>query len=396
MAKQYVVDTCVFMSDLSKLKNPELYVVTSHVLRELRNHQKGSSSERAFHARKAIRYIEANMDTLFFDTWDYDSILDGLDGEEIDNKLLQCCLENQYGIITNDVLLKIKAKAFGIEQRKLSEVHENDDYTGFKEVSLEDELLELIYTNQYDWDVNHYNLLPNQYLIIKDRFGTTAEKRRWTGTTHVPLKLPPKKVVVGQNDLQDIALDLLHNKSIPIKFIVGTYGSGKTYLSIKVGLDYILSRTDGYSKLMMVRNPLGSGEAIGFLKGDKAQKTDDFFKPIIQHLEGGEQEAYLLETRGQLLREIPYFMKGLSLEETFVLVDEAEDLNKKLIKLLGTRIGKNSCIVFSGDIEQAEDKYMHDNGLLYAIEALKGHPLVGIVVLQEDIRSEASKVFAHI
>jgi predicted ribonuclease YlaK len=89
-------------------------------------------------------------------------------------------------------------------------------------------------------------------------------------------------------------------------------------------------------------------------------------------------------------------MKGLSIDETFILVDEAEDLNKKLIKLLGTRIGTNSSIVFSGDIEQAEDKYVGNNGLTIAIEKLKGHPLVGIVVLKDDVRSEASKVFADL
>jgi PhoH-like ATPase len=87
-------------------------------------------------------------------------------------------------------------------------------------------------------------------------------------------------------------------------------------------------------------------------------------------------------------------MKGLSIQDTYILVDEAEDLSKRLIKLLGTRVAEGSVIVFSGDFEQAEEKYVHNNGLYQAIEKLKGHPLVGIVVLDEDIRSSASKAFA--
>jgi predicted ribonuclease YlaK len=146
---------------------------------------------------------------------------------------------------------------------------------------------------------------------------------------------------------------------------------------------------------MVVRNPLGSGESIGWLKGTKEDKTADFFKPFVQHLEGGEQEAIFLEQRGILTKEIPYFMKGLSIEDTFMIVDEAEDLDSKLIKLIGTRLGQNSCAVFSGDYKQAEDKFILNNGLLKAIDSLKGNKLVGVVFLEEDIRSEASKLFAE-
>src|SRR5690606_20408150 len=128
------------------------------------------------------------------------------------------------------------------------------------------------------------------------------------------------------------------------------------------------------------------------LKGDKEDKTSDFFKPVIQNLDGGIFEAEQMIQRGQLIKEIPYYMKGITVDDSYMIVDEAEDLDVKLIKLIGTRLGKNSVIVFSGDYEQTEEKYRHNNGLLYAIDRLKGHPLVGIVVLDRDIRSEASKV----
>ena len=148
---------------------------------------------------------------------------------------------------------------------------------------------------------------------------------------------------------------------------------------------------------MMVRNPVGSGEEVGILPGNKMEKIYDFFKPVIQHLDGGEFQAQQMVQREELIAEIPFYMKGLSLDHGyFVIVDEAEDLDLKTLKLIGTRIGKDSCIVFSGDYEQAESKYVRNNGLIKMVNTLKGNPLVGIVTLDTDVRSEASKVFAEL
>jgi predicted ribonuclease YlaK len=89
-------------------------------------------------------------------------------------------------------------------------------------------------------------------------------------------------------------------------------------------------------------------------------------------------------------------MKGLTIPESYILIDEAEDLDLKTLKLIGSRIGKDSNIVFCGDYKQAEGKFIQDNGLLQLIEGTKGNPLVGIVVLDDDVRSSASKVFANL
>ena len=271
-----------------------------------------------------------------------------------------------------------------------------DVYQGYKFVDMTDDEMSYFYGHMNE---NIYDLLVNEYIIVRDEYQNTVDKYRWNGITHVKLKMPrwddKKKQIRPENDLQECALDLLANPDIPIKFILGTYGSGKTFLNTKVALHSVLE-TGEQSKIMVVRNPIGTGEEIGFLAGDKDDKTRGFFKPIIQHLDGGDMQAEIMERNGQLLKEIPYYMKGLSVEDTFMIVDEAEDLNVKLIKLIGTRLGENSVVAFSGDVNQAEEKYLHDNGLVRAIEALKGNAEVGIVVLDIDVRSEASKLFADI
>ncbi|MEK5036320.1 PhoH family protein [Paenibacillus sp. FSL R7-0302] len=391
----YVVDTNVLLDKLEVLVGHEV-VILSHVLRELDKHKSNRDKpDLAFRARKAVRHIEANQDKFVFDLKDY--VWDVDDQHEagyVDNMIIQACVESGYGLITEDVLLKFKAKGYNIPLINLDfEKNVEATYTGVKEIEVfDEEELNKIYNDE----TNMFDLLINQYLVIK--FNDEYYCYRWTGEFFAELVVPPGRVVNAQNAQQLCALDLLWDTTIPIKFIIGTYGSGKTYLSSKVAIEFVKgsNSTKHYRKLMMVRNPIGSGEQIGFLKGTKEDKTSDFFKPIVQHLDKGEFEADQMERDGILKKEIPYYMKGLSISDTFILVDEAEDLTLKLVKLIGTRLAEHACVVFSGDFNQAEEKYIYNNGLYQAVDKLKGNPLVGVVMLNEDVRSSASKVFADL
>jgi predicted ribonuclease YlaK len=195
------------------------------------------------------------------------------------------------------------------------------------------------------------------------------------------------------NAEQRCALDMLMNNEIPIKILVGVTGSGKTKLAVEIGLHGV---TDGgdFDKLVLVRNPIGSGEDIGFLPGTLEEKVNTFYTPIIENIEGGAESVDYLVKKCKLDKKIPFHMKGLTLPDSYVLVDEAEDLDLKTLKLIGSRVGKDSCVVFCGDYRQAENKFLANNGLTTLIEATKGNPLVGIVVLDYDVRSSASRVFA--
>lgn len=397
MDKHYIVDTNVLLDDLTFLEGKKI-VILSHVLRELDKHKSNKEKkDLALGARRAVRWIKANKmnDNVIFDLSDY--LWEGEDPYEnlyVDNLIIKACLVKGYGLITKDSLLSFKAEGFGIELVDLDNgiSHGTGNYTGFLEISVsnDDELADI-----YEDKSNPLGLLINQYLIIN--YNGEQLCHRWDGKELIDIDLPPKRLVEPQNAHQACALDLLWNSKIPIKIITGTYGSGKTYLSTVVGIELVNGngrKGGSFDKLLMVRNPIGSGEQIGFMPGNKEEKIGDFYKPILQHFKDGEQGIIRMEHEGKLEKEIPFYMKGLSIDNTVILVDEAEDLNEKLIKLIGTRLGKKSVVVFSGDFNQAEDKYVYNNGLYIAIDKLKGNPLVGIVSLQEDIRSDASKVFA--
>lgn len=400
MSKLYVPDTNILLNGIESLQDYKL-VLLSHTLKELEKHKNSKDSNLAYKARKTVRYIDNNRDKFVFDSKYYDGskLGEGYTNNYEDYNIVRACLENNYSLISNDLLLTFVAEGFEIEVIKLNNIEEKYDdesYTGIKKIYLtqsdkDQQILADIYENK---NIDKLNLLVNQYLIIYVD-NEPVDKYRFDGEKLVPLRIPPLKVVKARNEEQECALDLLNNNNIPIKFIIGTYGSGKTYLNVKMSIYKVLEKGD-HAKIMVIRNPLGSGEAIGYLKGTKEDKTQDFFKPFVQHLEGGEQEAYYLEQRGQLVKDIPFYLKGVDLQDSFVVVDEAEDLDHKLLRLIGTRISKNTVISFCGDYKQAEDKFTYNNGLRLAVEKLKGNPLVGIVALSEDIRSEASKVFADL
>lgn len=395
---KFIVDTNIFLDHLDKLQGIEDFemVILSHCIRELDKHKSNRADrELAFKARKATRFIDSQENRKYLDLKDYTwTVDDEHESTYVDNLIIQACIENDYGVVTKDTLLKLKAESYGIPYINVDEKTTNVDmYTGFVEVEAMD-------NREYDEILKEYiggeGLITNQYLII--HFLGEQFAHRWTGTELIDISLPHYSILAPQNVYQACAIDLLWNMDVPIKIITGTYGSGKTYLSVKMGLNYIKDdapKDKQFAKLMMVRNAVGAGsDDIGYLKGSKSDKTDPYFKPIVQHLERGEDDLQELESKGQIEKEIPYYMKGLSIANTFMIVDEAEDLDLKLIKLVGTRLSEGSAVVFSGDFNQAEDKFIHNNGLYAAIEQLKGNPLVGIVCLQEDIRSEASKVFA--
>ena len=400
MDKLYVADTNILLDAIENLKGYKI-VLLSSTLRELEKHKSSHDENLKYNARRVSRFIRDHIEDFYFDTKDYDGSKLGRDYDNTyqDNNILMACVDNQYGLITNDVLLGYKAKGFNLEVINLNSeiISSKNTYTGIRKIYLsktdekDQEELAKLYEQP---ELNTYDLLVNQYLIIYNKdTNEVIDKFRFNGEKLVKLEIPAKKVIKAKNEEQECALDLLFNTEIPIRIIAGSAGSGKTYLTVKSAIHHVMNKGN-HAKIMVVRNPIGSGETIGWLKGTKEDKTQDFFKPFVQHLEGGEQEAALLETRGQLIREIPYYIKGLSIDDTFVVVDEAEDLDKKLIKLIGSRLGENSSITFTGDFKQAEGKYIENNGLLYAIDILKGNPLVGIVILDEDVRSEASKVFA--
>ena len=119
-----------------------------------------------------------------------------------------------------------------------------------------------------------------------------------------------------------------------------------------------------------------------------------FFSPLAQQLNGGEFELESLKQRGVLESNIPYYMKGTTYNDCIMVIDEAEDLDDKQLKLVGTRVGSNSKIYFAGDFKQSVINTSDSNALIKMCNELKGNEMFGCVYLGEDVRSTTSKLFA--
>lgn len=390
-------------------------LISSVVLDELDNHKDYGNGERNYMARQAFKLINKLEDEgRILTAIKENAVLpDEYDMSIADNKILACVLEMQkmnklfdIQLLTYDNGMKAKAKALGVPTISIVDEEERQGYKGYIEIygtedEIDEQLLDLIDSNK---------LKVNQYVIMYEREDDSDEytvyTARWDGRDFQDTLMPSNCPIKPLNGPQQCAIDLMYNKNIPIKIICGGYGAGKTMIAVKCAENMV--NKCFYNKLMLVRNPIPADDIdIGALPGDKHAKVGSYFKSMTQYLtdysngmdidsfDPNNEEA--AKRRGyELIMEIPSFMKGMSVLDTIMIVDECEDLNVKLIKMLGTRVGKNSAVVFTGDYHQSEKKYRADSGMNKMIECLKGDPLVGIVVLEEDVRSSVSKLFANI
>lgn len=257
----------------------------------------------------------------------------------------------------------------------------NEKYSGYSHVTNEQ------FEKFYSGDLS--GLLTNQYVVSED-----GQILRYDGKKIVHLNLPEVKGFTPKNSEQKMAFDMMINDQIPIKCLIGIAGSGKTKLGLNFGMKAL--KEGRVKKLFIVRQPSPVGEEIGFLKGTKDEKLAAWFKPVLDNMDDGGWGLPEMIANGQIEFEAPSFMQGRDLQETFVLVDEAQMLTVEQVKMLGSRIGHGSTIVFAGDYEQVfNKKYAGDkNGLLKMVETFAGTPEFGVVHMTQSVRGRVAELFA--
>ena len=291
---------------------------------------------------------------------------------------------------TDDLACGMIAKSCKLKVEINPKAKYEEEYKGYKEFRGTSEEI-----NKYMDNLDYKSWYINEYLILHNLDDGKTTEMRYDGHQFVALKLPPSSYIKAKNSLQRCALDLLMNKDITAIGILGGYGSGKTMLSMLMGL-YHVTEKGNQDKVVGIREAKGEGAEIGFLPGRFEAKTGNFFKPLEQQLKGGTFEFESLMQRGVLETQIPYYLKGTTYNDSFIVVDEAEDLSESQLKLIGTRVGQNSRIVFAGDYKQSLICKNLNNPLVKMCYELRGNPAFGCIVLDEDVRSETSKMFAEL
>ena len=390
-------DTNAILADCTDISN---VVISSKTLEELENIKTSSHKDNdiKYKARVAVRAIrEQKPEIVIVQKSDYDKIEEL--GLEITNDNLIIASAWRYTMmnvnadlvfVTNDVLAGLIAEEyFGLDVENLKETNDNI-YKGYKTIRGNSDII-----NKYMESIDYNDWSVNEYLIIENTDDNTSKEMRFDGEKFVNLKLPSSKFIKGKNSLQRCALDILMNPDITIAAILGGYGSGKTFLSMQMAL-YNVVEKGNQAKILGVREVLGEGKEVGYLKGDFDSKTELFFLPLVQQLNGGEFELESLKQRGVIDTNIPFYMKGTTYNNTIIVVDEAEDLSEKQIRLIGTRLGENSKIYLAGDYKQSVVNTGTNNALIKMCNQFKGNKMFGCIYLGEDVRSETSKLFAEI
>lgn len=401
MGKKKFYDTNAILDLQDKMFEYD-FCISSISLQEMENIKTScrKDEETKYKARKALHLLDENKDkyeVVIYTTAMENYIVEKQLEVTPDTKIIASCVfsrgllpqDIEFVFVTNDIACKmIASKIFDLEVESVCE--KESIYKGYRVIKGSSEQINAIMENM---DLSDWNI--NEYLIIQNTDDNSEKEMRFDGEKFVSLKLPSSRYIKAKNSLQRCALDILNNQDITIAAILGGYGSGKTFISLQMAL-YNVNEKGYQSKILGVRSPQGEGKEVGFLPGDLNSKVEGFFEPLTQQLNGGEFELESLKQRGVLESNIPYYLKGTTYNDTIMLVDEAEDLDEKQIRLVGTRVGSNSKIYFSGDYKQSVINTTTNNALVKMCNEFKGNKQFATIYLGEDVRSETSKMFADL
>ncbi|MCI4135533.1 PhoH family protein [Bacillus vallismortis] len=316
-------------------------------------------------------------------------------------------------LVSKDVLVRVKADAIGLHAEDFlnDRVVDNDEmYSGYKDLYISQQLFSSFYgKNQISVnEMNQHTFYPNQFALMKDELGGSssavgmADK---TGTVLKRLVFDDEHVwgIRPKNVQQTMALELLLREDIPLVTLIGKAGTGKTLLALAAGL--LQTEDLGiYKKLVVARPIVPVGKDIGYLPGEKEEKLKPWMQPIFDNLEflfnakkPGELEA-ILAGIGSIQVEALTYIRGRSIPDQFIIIDEAQNLTRHEVKTLLTRVGEGSKIVLMGDPEQIDHPYLDslNNGLAYVVERFKGQPISGSVKLLKGERSGLAQLAADL
>ena len=353
-------------------------------------------------------YLEENDQNISVLTEDYDNI-PGLDGDRNDNKIIAAAVaaknkfkEQKILVITKDINLRVKCDALGIaaEDYYKDSLDLQEFFKGVCETSVTDLEIDQIYSaGSIEADLD---LPENTYSIVK---GEQQGKSSLCFFRSGRLNLLPNDLVCTQTDVrpknkeQSFALHALLNHEIPLVTLTGLAGSGKTFLSLMVALDAVLGKK--YERIIVTRSVETVGKDIGYLPGDLKEKMEPWMAPMMdtfRHHFKDKTYFEMMMDKGTIEIAPLSFIRGRTFNNSFVIVDEAQNTTIHELKTIITRVGEGSKIVLMGDTDQIDTPYIDkkSNGLSIVIEKMKSSNLSAHVHLERGERSELATLASQV
>ncbi|PLX69562.1 MAG: phosphate starvation-inducible protein PhoH [Denitrovibrio sp.] len=430
--KNFIIDTNVILYSpncIETFDNNNI-VLPAVVLEEVDSFKKNVDLN-GYNARSFIRIVEqyreekgdllkgvklesgGQFSVRFQDEQTKSKIPSGFDNGKNDNVILAIALQvkeeskRETIIVSKDVNLRIKANAMGLDaedyyhEKSTSLIDQHDDT-----LFVPDDYIDTLYhekelpcpTGVYRQDEGEFAPRVNEYFILKGQenpqksalaryIGNGTDE---DGAFRLLHQNEPVLGITPANRKQIYLMDSLLDPDIDVVFAIGIAGTGKTLLALCGGLHSVLN--DSYKRLVVTRSPIPMGRDIGYLPGTMSEKMDPWLKPVYDNMEfivhmmdkgkiDTKDEFFsksqmhdatidYLKSSKMLEIEALTYIRGRTLMDTYLVIDEAQNLTPHEMKTIITRAGINSKLVFTGDMKQIDNPYLNerDNGLVNASE----------------------------
>lgn len=341
------------------------------------------------------------------------------DNRQMDHAILGTALElrdaqpdRKVIFVTMDSNLRIRADALGLiaENYEGGRLHLTELYTGIARVQVPKEMVDVLGKRdavELGDLVPKTEIYPNAGVVLESRDQPRhTALGRWDAVNQkvIPLRVSREGAwgIRPRNLEQTIALDLLLDPEIHLVTLVGKAGTGKTLLAVAAGLQHVLD--DGaFARLVVSRPIFPLGRDVGYLPGTLEEKLNPWMQPIFDNLEyifsanrrrmADHRDYHELVASGQLQIEPLTYIRGRSLPNQFLIVDEAQNLTPHEVKTVITRAGTGTKIILTGDPDQIDNPYVdsQSNGLSMVAERFRGETISAHVTLSKGERSELAE-----
>jgi PhoH-like ATPase len=339
--------------------------------------------------------------------------------ESVDNRILSLAAsiqkaqpKNHTILVSKDINLRIKADALGLaaEDYETDRVFITDLYTGMIEMSTTAEKLAK-FRNDGEVELNGgRKYFPNEYCTLIDEANpkkAALTRVDATGTKLLPIMDSRESIwgIKPRNREQHYAFDALLDDRIKLVTLMGKAGTGKTLLAMAAGLKRtVLDRE--FRRLVVARPTISMGKELGFLPGSLDEKLAPWMQPIHDALEmlsdlnmgQDHRRSGDLMRSGAIVVEALSYIRGRSIANQFMIIDEAQNLTPLEAKTIITRVGHGTKIIFTGDPYQIDNPYVDSssNGFNYIISRFRDQPIAAHIELQKGERSELAELAANI
>jgi PhoH-like ATPase len=300
-------------------------------------------------------------------------------------------------LVTKDIPLRVKAAAVGLVADEYRHGQASDpSWTGITELTLGEEDVKRLYAGEAIEHPTAAELPCHTGLVLQSSNGSALARLHPDKTIRLVRGDREAFGLRGRSAEQRVALDMLLDDSIGIVSLGGRAGTGKSALALCAGLEAVMERRK-HRKVVVFR-PLYAvgGQELGYLPGSEAEKMSPWAEAVFDTLGSVVHENVMEEVASRgLLEVLPLtHIRGRSLHDAFVIVDEAQSLERGVLLTVLSRIGQGSRVVLTHDVAQRDNLRVgrHD-GIVAVIEALKGHPLFSHITLT---RSERSPIAAMV